>query len=61
MSIWAGPRIAIEPLEKAFHTTEEFAARDRNDAVSRMRVACSGTALGNILRRARSAGSTCRV
>jgi tetratricopeptide (TPR) repeat protein len=44
------PADAIEPLEKAFHTTEEFAAKDRNDAVSRMRVAHSGTALGNILR-----------
>jgi tetratricopeptide (TPR) repeat protein len=44
------PADAIEPLDKAFHTTEEFAAKDRNDAVSRMRVAHSGTVLGNILR-----------
>lgn len=44
------PADAIEPLDKAFHTTEEFAAKDRNDAVSRMRVAYSGVALGNILR-----------
>jgi tetratricopeptide (TPR) repeat protein len=44
------PADAIEPLDKAFHTTEEFAAKDRNDAVSRMRVAYSGIALGNILR-----------
>jgi serine/threonine-protein kinase len=44
------PADAIEPLHKAFQTTEEFAAKDRNDAVSRMRVAHSGTALGNILR-----------
>jgi len=33
------PADAIEPLHKAFQTTEEFAAKDRNDAVSRMRVA----------------------
>jgi serine/threonine protein kinase/tetratricopeptide (TPR) repeat protein len=44
------PADAIEPLDKAFHTTEEFAAKDHNDAVSRMRVAYSGIALGNILR-----------
>jgi serine/threonine-protein kinase len=44
------PADAIEPLDKAFHTTEEFAAKDPNDAVSRMRVAYSGVALGNILR-----------
>ncbi len=44
------PADAIEPLDKAFHTTEEFAAKDRNDAVSRMRVAYSGVALGNVLR-----------
>jgi serine/threonine protein kinase len=44
------PTDAIEPLQKAFHTTEEFATKDRNDAVSRMRVAYSGMALGNILR-----------
>jgi tetratricopeptide (TPR) repeat protein len=44
------PADAIEPLHKAFQTTEEFAAKDRNDAVSRMRVAHSGTALGNVLR-----------
>jgi tetratricopeptide (TPR) repeat protein len=44
------PADAIEPLHKAFQTTEEFAAKDHNDAVSRMRVAYSGMALGNILR-----------
>jgi tetratricopeptide (TPR) repeat protein len=44
------PADAIEPLHKAFQTTEEFAAKDHNDAVSRMRVAYSGIALGNILR-----------
>jgi serine/threonine protein kinase len=44
------PADAIEPLDKAFRTTEEFAAKDRNDAVSRMRVAHSGIVLGNILR-----------
>jgi serine/threonine-protein kinase len=43
------PADAIEPLHKAFQTTEEFAVKDRNDAVSRMRVAHSGMALGNIL------------
>lgn len=43
------PADAIEPLGKAFHTTEEFAAKDRNDAVSRMRVAYSGITLGNLL------------
>ena len=44
------PADAIEPLRKAFETTEEFAKKDPNDAVSRMRVAYSGSALGNILR-----------
>jgi tetratricopeptide (TPR) repeat protein len=44
------PTDAIEPLQKAFRTTEEFAGKDRSDAVSRMRVAYSGIALGNILR-----------
>jgi serine/threonine protein kinase/tetratricopeptide (TPR) repeat protein len=44
------PRDAIEPLQKAFRTTEEFARKDPNDAVSRTRVAGAGAALGNILR-----------
>jgi serine/threonine protein kinase/tetratricopeptide (TPR) repeat protein len=44
------PADAIEPLNKAFRTTDEFAAKDPNDAVSRMRVAYSGVALGNVLR-----------
>ena len=46
----ARPADAIEPLQKAVRTTEEFAGKDRSDAVSRMRVAHSGNALGNILR-----------
>jgi serine/threonine-protein kinase len=51
------PTDAIEPLQKAFQSTEEFAAKDRNDAVSRMRVARSGVALGNILRQRDPQGS----
>jgi len=51
------PADAIEPLHKAFQTTEEFAAKDRNDAVSRMRVVRSGMALGNILRQSDPQGA----
>ncbi|HUK23817.1 MAG TPA: serine/threonine-protein kinase [Terriglobales bacterium] len=44
------PRDAIEPLQKAFDTSEELAQKDPHDATSRMHVAISGTRLGNILR-----------
>ena len=45
------PRDAVEPLQKALAISEEFAAKDPQDAVSRMHVAVSGKELGNILRR----------
>ena len=51
------PGDAIEPLRKAFDISEELAAKDPHDAVSRMHVAFSGTALGNILRQSNSAGA----
>jgi serine/threonine protein kinase len=44
------PSDAIEPLQKAFESVEKKAEVDPKDAVSRLRAATSGNALGNVLR-----------